>query len=81
MFYLIEISTGDAKIAGKAVYEYDTENEAVASFHTKLGNAMKSELFDTELVMVIDSNGKMLKREKFVKPLPPAPEPEEFVEE
>lgn len=67
MFYLIEISTGDAQIAGRAVYAYNTEKEAIASFHTKLGQAMKSPLFESELVMVIDENGAVCKHEKFVK--------------
>lgn len=70
MYYLIEIATGDAKVAGKGVYEYTTENEAVASFHSKMGSAMKSELFDSELLMVIDDNGTVIKREKYVKFVP-----------
>lgn len=70
MFYLIEIATGDVKVAGKGVYEYATENEAVASFHSKMGSAMKSDLFDSELLMVIDDNGTVIKREKYVKFIP-----------
>ena len=68
-FYLIEIATGDSKITGKAVYEYEAENEAVASFHSKMGSAMKSELFESELLIVIDENGKVLKREKYINPV------------
>lgn len=64
-YYVIEIATGDAKIQGKGIYEYATENEAVASFHSKLGTAMKSELYTSELIMVVDSDGKVLKREKY----------------
>ena len=45
MFYVVEISTGDAQIAGKAVYQYNTLDEAVGTFHSKLGSAMKSALF------------------------------------
>lgn len=56
-YYVIEISTGDAKIAGKGVYEYETKNEAVASFHKKVGTAMSSNLYTSDLVMVIDSFG------------------------
>lgn len=66
-FYLIEIATGDEKIAGKAVYEYATLNEAVANFHSKLGSAMKSDLYESELVMVINSEGGVHKSEKFIK--------------
>lgn len=71
MFYVIEIATGDAQITGKAVYEYATEKDAVATFHTKMGNAMKSSLYATELLMVVDDKGTVLKREKYAKPIEP----------
>lgn len=64
-FYVVEISDGDSKIAGKSIYEFQTEKEAVASFHSKLGTAMKSVLYTSELIMVVDSDGKVLKREKY----------------
>lgn len=69
MFYLIEITTGDPKVAGKAVYEYATNTEAVATFHSKMGSAMKSDLYTSELLLVIDENGSVLKRERFVRPI------------
>lgn len=68
-YYLIEISTGDSKIAGKAIYEYATQNEAVAMFHSKLGSAMKSTLYTSELIMVIDENGAVIKSEKYIAPV------------
>lgn len=68
MFYVTEISTGDASIAGKAVYEYTTEAEALGTFHRKLGNAYLSPLFTSELVMVHDANGACLRSEKYTKP-------------
>ena len=64
-FYVIEIADGDAKIKGKGIYEYATEKEAVATFHNKLGVAMKSELYISDLLMVIDEDGKVIKREKY----------------
>lgn len=67
MFYLIEIATGDSKIAGKAIYSYNSEVEATAVFHSKLGSAMKSDLYDSELVMVIDESGATIKKEKYIK--------------
>lgn len=69
MFYVIEISKGDSKIEGKSVYEYDTLNLAVGTFHQKLSSAMKSELFTEELVMVIDGNGGIYKSEHYTKPI------------
>lgn len=73
-YYLIEISTGDGRIAGKAVYEYSEEHDAVAAYHSKMGTAMRSDLYDTELLMVVDSTGKVLKRELYIKPVPESDE-------
>lgn len=67
MFYVIEIATGDAKTTGKGIYSYENEHDAVATFHSKLGTAMKSDLYETDLIMVIDADGKVIKREKCVK--------------
>lgn len=67
MYYVIEISTGDAQVAGKAVYQYDTLDAAVATFHSKLGSAMKSALFESELLMVMDAEGAVLRVEKYTK--------------
>lgn len=63
-YYVIEIATGDKKISGKSVYEYDTENDAIASFHKKLGTAMSSDLYIDDLVMVINADGWVIKSEK-----------------
>ena len=54
-YYVIEISEGDAKIKGKGIHEYNSRNEAIASFHSKMGVAMKSELYTKEQLIVIDS--------------------------
>lgn len=64
-YYVIEISTGDPQIQGRAIYGYETEREAVATFHQKLSTAMKSAMFETELVIVLDAEGRVVKREKF----------------
>lgn len=63
MFYVIEISTGDPSIAGKAIYEYATLAKATAAFHKKLGIAIDSELYESELVMVIEQGGIVLNHE------------------
>lgn len=78
-YYVFEVATGDPKIAGKSVYEYNTLNEAVATFHSKLGTAMKSDLYDSDLVMVINSEGGIHKTEKYVKPV--VIDPDEVVPE
>lgn len=73
MFYVVEISTGDAKVAGKSVYQYQTLDEAVGTFHSKLGAAMKSDLFETELCLVIEDNGSVNRSEKYIRPQETAP--------
>lgn len=54
-YYVIEIAEGDSKIAGKGIYEYATRKEALASFHLKLGTAMKSDLYTREQILVLNS--------------------------
>lgn len=64
-YYLIEIAEGDAKIKGKAIYEYDNITEATANYHKKIGTAMSSDLYIYEMVMIIDENGNVYKSEVF----------------
>ena len=64
-YFVIEIASGDAKIAGKGIYEHDSEKAAVASFHSKLGTAMKSDLYTADLILAIDEHGKVIKREDY----------------
>lgn len=66
-YYVIEITTGDSKIAGKSIYEYNDRNSAIASFHKKLGTAMSSDLYTSDLVMVISSDGDVIKSEIYTK--------------
>ena len=70
MFYVIEVSTGDAAIAGRAIYAYATFDEAVATWHSKMGSAMKSDKFKTELLVVMDDNGVVYRTEVFTRPAP-----------
>lgn len=56
-YYVIEIAEGDARIAGKGIYEYATLDEAVASFHGKMSTAMKSELYTREMLTILNSAG------------------------
>lgn len=67
MYYVLEIATGDAKVAGKSVYQYATIEEAVGAFHSKLGTAMRSELYESDLCMVIEDNGSVSRSEKYIK--------------
>ena len=64
-YYVIEISEGDSKIKGKGIHEYNSKNEAIASFHSKMGVAMKSELYTKEQLMVVDSENCQIISEVF----------------
>ncbi len=72
MFYLLEVTTTDK--VSKAVYQYDTLNEAKANFHSKLGSQMKSATCLAELVMVIDEYGAVYASERYTKPAEPEEE-------
>lgn len=77
-FYVIEIAETKEKTT-KGVYDYATLDEAVASFHTKLGGAMKNPDYLSELLIVINSDGGVSKNEKWVRQIP-EPEIEEVTE-
>lgn len=66
-YYVIEISEGDAKIKGKGIYEYDNREMAIATFHQKMGNAMKSDLYTMEQLLVIDESNSIIKSEIFIR--------------
>lgn len=76
-YYVVEVTNNGQKLKGEAdgkvveyggvsINSYDSEQDAVASFHNKLSTNMKSNLCATELVMVIDENGLPIKTEKVV---------------
>ena len=53
-YYLMEISNyTNGTAESRAVYAYDSKDEAVANFHKKLGGAMGNENYKSELVMII----------------------------
>lgn len=72
MFYVLEVTTTDK--VSKAVYQYDTLNEAKANFHSKLGSQMKSPTCLAELVMVIDEYGAVYASERYTKAAEPETE-------
>lgn len=68
-YYVIEIADGDAKIKGVSIGTHDDIDKAVASFHSKMGTAMKSELYTREQLLVIDSFNNPLKSEVYERPV------------
>lgn len=80
-FYVIEIATGDAKIAGTGMYGPYDENMAIATWHGKLSTARKSPLFTSDLVVVMNADGVVTKVEKYEVPAVEENPDEETVEE
>lgn len=48
---------------------YDTFDDAVAEWHRQMANDMKNDTLGWSLCIVLDSNGKMLQREKWTRPV------------
>lgn len=64
MFYLIEITTynnGTADAYG--VYANETLDAAVAAFHQKLAGAIRNANYQSELCVIINGQGAVLRHE------------------
>ena len=74
-YYLIEVTTyTDGRADSKSLTTYDDELEAVGKFHQKLGGAMTTETYATELLQVVAGNGVVVATEFFERPIEPEPE-------
>lgn len=70
MNYLIEITNyNNGTAVSKGMYEYATEMEAIANFHSKMGGAMKNATYASELLMVVTNTGAVVKSEYWVRPI------------
>ena len=79
MFFVFEVTETD-KVT-PAVGKFDTQTEAVQSFHQRLSTQMKNSACLSELVMVIADDGAVYRSEKYTKPVEPEVEPETATEE
>jgi hypothetical protein len=80
-FYLLEVTTyTDGRADSKSLTTYEDELEAVGKFHQKLGGAMTTETYATELVQVVAGNGVVVATEFFERPVEPTIE-DPFVED
>lgn len=69
-YYVIDIETyNDGTSPNKAIYEYDTSDEAVASFHSRMGSAMKNPNVDTVLVSAINAEGALCDQSYWKRPV------------
>lgn len=69
MYYLIDIETYNNGTAdSKAIYAYASESEAVASFHSRIGSAMKNATCRSVLCKVISETGTEVKSEFWARP-------------
>lgn len=65
-YYVIEVTKyADGTADSKSIYTYDSEVEAVATFHQKMGGAMKNANYAFELVQVINDYGVVIESKYF----------------
>lgn len=65
-YYVIEVTKyADGTADSKSIYTYDDEVEAVATFHQKMGGAMKNVNYAFELVQVINDYGVVIESKYF----------------
>ena len=65
-YYVAEIqklSTSEKETS--SVYSYGEKNMALGTFHSKLGSAMKSDIVESELLLVFDSEGSFYGVERY----------------
>lgn len=68
MYKLIELTNyNDGTKPSQGIYTYDTQEEAVANFHTKLGGAMKNAIYESEMLLVIDITGAVIEHKYWVR--------------
>ena len=72
MYYLIEVTNyNDGTAEAKGMYSFETQDEAIANFHSKMGGAMKNEKYASELLMVVTNTGAVAKSEYWVRAIKP----------
>jgi len=70
MCYVIELTTYvDKKADAKAIYGPYDETEATATFHQKMGGAMKNANYASELLVVVSETGGIIKDEYWKRPV------------
>ena len=74
MFYLIEITNMKDGTEPKAVWDKNSLNDAERQFHQTLASAMSNENVLSCLCMIIDSTGRTVKKEYYVKDIEPEEE-------
>lgn len=68
-YFVIDVETyNNGTPVSKAIYEYATPSEAVATFHQRMGSAMKNAAVDEVLICVIDGKGGQYAQEYWKRP-------------
>lgn len=69
-YYVIEITSyNNGNNDSKGIYEYDNKQDAIATFHSKMGGAMKNSTYATELLLVVSEEGSTVRMERFERPV------------
>lgn len=81
MYFLTQMKFKKDGTVEKGTANYETQNEAVVQFHIAVASAMQKEDTRKFTAVILDADGKLLKREVWNAPMPPAPEPDPEPEE
>ena len=79
-FYEVEIQVNNEGTESKAIYSYDTRDQAVAVFHQKMASGITAGLagnLASVLNLVINEYGNTVIMERWVAPAPEPEVPEE----
>lgn len=69
-YYVVEIQTFvDGTKDSVGIYTFDTKIEAEASFHTRMGGAMKNANVKSENLFVLNSANGVERTELYVRPV------------
>lgn len=73
---LLAFEKETAKWSKKALYEYDTQDEAVKNFHQSLASYINSSTYSQCSVVVLDSFGNSIRSEYWTEPIEEAEQEE-----
>lgn len=77
MYFLTQLKFKTDGTVEKGTANYPTQDEAVVQFHVAVASAMQKDDTQKLTAVIMDENGKVIKREVWNAPKPePEPEPE-----
>ena len=78
-YYEIEVTRDTEDVESKGMYSYNTRDEAIKTFHTKMASGINAGIQGTVkyvMNLVINEYGNTEIMERWVAPVQPEPEPD-----